>query len=243
MKKKMNIKKNKLKYVEVYEEILKLIKDKNIKPEETIPSENELSRLFNVSRGTVRQAIALLKEDGILYNQQGVGNILLDPKKNQKTGMESINVPIFDFNNVEFTNVQFVTEFQPAGIKMKEFFERDENFIIMLINVKYYIKDQVAALLMYFINYDEVKEYDLNLKTKSELKEFIDKFIVRKIVKSDLNFQGFKARESIANKMNIHVGDYIIYFSEVMRKQDGKVAFYRRSYFNPNYFTFYMTRK
>lgn len=83
MKKKMNIKKNKLKYVEVYEEILKLIKDKNIKPEETIPSENELSRLFNVSRGTVRQAIALLKEDGILYNQQGVGNILLDPKKNQ----------------------------------------------------------------------------------------------------------------------------------------------------------------
>ena len=83
---KMNIKRNKLKYVEVYEEILKLIKDKNIEPEETIPSENELSRLFNVSRGTVRQAIALLKEDGILYNQQGVGNILLDPKKIKRWG-------------------------------------------------------------------------------------------------------------------------------------------------------------
>lgn len=239
----MSIKSKRLKYVETYEEIRKLIKKKNIKPEEAIPSENELAEFFGVSRGTVRQAIALLKEDGIIYNQQGVGNILLDPENNKKTGLEFINVPIFQFNNVEYTKVEFVTEFQPASIKMKEFLENDDNFMIMLINVKYYIKDKVAALLMYFINYEEVKEYDLNLNTEEELKNFIDKVIIRKIVKSDLTFQGFKARESIAKKMNMHVGDYIIYFSEVMRKQDGTVAFYRRAYFDPNYFTFSLTRK
>lgn len=238
----MSIKSKRLKYVETYEEIRKLIKTRNIKPEEALPSENELTEIFGVSRGTVRQAIALLREDGIIYNQQGVGNILLDPEKNKKNGLEHINVPIFSFNNIEFTKVEFATEFQPASVKMKEFLENDDNFIIMLINVKYYIKDKVAALLMYFINYDEIKDYNLELNTEEELRNFIDEFILRKIEKSELTFQGFKARESIAKKMNIHVGDYIIYFSEVMRKQDGRVAFYRRSYFDPNFFKFSISR-
>ena len=53
-----------LKYVETYDKIRELIKNNNLQAGDTIPGENDLSKLFNVSRGTVRQAIALLQEDG-----------------------------------------------------------------------------------------------------------------------------------------------------------------------------------
>ena len=69
-----------LKYVETYDKIRELIKNNNLQAGDTIPGENDLSKLFNVSRGTVRQAIALLQEDGLIYKQQGYGNIILDPK-------------------------------------------------------------------------------------------------------------------------------------------------------------------
>ena len=238
----VNNKSKSLKYVETYDKIRELIKNNNLQAGDRIPGENDLSKLFEVSRGTVRQAIALLQEDGLIYKQQGFGNIILDPKKMENKGLECINEPIFNFNKVEYSKIDFKVEFQPASEKMKELFEEDSNFMIMLINVKYFIGDKVAALLMYFINFDDAKEYDLNLQSEYDLKKFIDKILIDKIVNSELEFQGFKARESTANKMNINIGKDVLYFSEVMKKDNNKVSLYRRSYFIPEYFTFKLIR-
>lgn len=238
----VNNKSKSLKYVETYDKIRELIKNNNLQAGDRIPGENDLSKLFEVSRGTVRQAIALLQEDGLIYKQQGFGNIILDPKKMENKGLECINEPIFNFNKVEYSKVDFKVEFQPASEKMKELFEEESNFMIMLINVKYFIGDKVAALLMYFINFDDAKEYDLNLQSEYDLKKFIDKILIDKIINSELEFQGFKARESTANKMNINIGKDVLYFSEVMKKDNNKVSLYRRSYFIPEYFTFKLIR-
>lgn len=238
----VNNKSKSLKYVETYDKIRELIKNNNLQAGDRIPGENDLSKLFEVSRGTVRQAIALLQEDGLIYKQQGFGNIILDPKKMENKGLECINEPIFNFNKVEYSKIDFKVEFQPASEKMKELFEEESNFMIMLINVKYFIGDKVAALLMYFINFDDAKEYDLNLQSEYDLKKFIDKILIDKIINSELEFQGFKARESTANKMNINIGKDVLYFSEVMKKDNNKVSLYRRSYFIPEYFTFKLIR-
>lgn len=238
----VNNKSKSLKYVETYDKIRELIKNNNLQAGDRIPGENDLSKLFEVSRGTVRQAISLLQEDGLIYKQQGFGNIILDPKKMENKGLECINEPIFNFNKVEYSKIDFKVEFQPASEKMKELFEEESNFMIMLINVKYFIGDKVAALLMYFINFDDAKEYDLNLQSEYDLKKFIDKILIDKIINSELEFQGFKARESTANKMNINIGKDVLYFSEVMKKDNNKVSLYRRSYFIPEYFTFKLIR-
>ena len=160
----------------------------------------------------------------------------------ENKGLECINEPIFNFNKVEYSKIDFKVEFQPASEKMKELFEEESNFMIMLINVKYFIGDKVAALLMYFINFDDAKEYDLNLQSEYDLKKFIDKILIDKIINSELEFQGFKARESTANKMNINIGKDVLYFSEVIKKENNKVSLYRRSYFIPEYFTFKLIR-
>lgn len=238
----VNKKSKSLKYVETYDNIIDIINKYNLKPGDTIPSETKLSLEFNVSRGTVRQAIALLKEDGIIYNHQGKGNIILDKQKSSQVGLENVTVPIFAFNNMDYTKVDLTIEFQPASSKMKEFLEIDDNFMVMLINVKYYIGKDICALLMYFINYEDIKEYDLNVKDEKDLKKLIDEFILNNVVKSELSFQSFFARESIAKKMSIEIGAPIIYFSEIMRKNDDRVSIYRRSYFRPNYFTFKLNR-
>ena len=82
----VNNKSKSLKYVETYDKIRELIKNNNLQAGDRIPGENDLSKLFEVSRGTVRQAIALLQEDGLIYKQQGFGNIILDPKKMENKG-------------------------------------------------------------------------------------------------------------------------------------------------------------
>ena len=46
-----------------------------------LPSENELTKKYNVSRETIRKALTLLLENGYIQKKQGKGSIVLDVKR------------------------------------------------------------------------------------------------------------------------------------------------------------------
>ncbi|WHY01269.1 GntR family transcriptional regulator [Neobacillus sp. DY30] len=63
----------KTKYNMVKEQITEWITSGKVKPGEKIYSENELVKMFGVSRHTVRQAVGDLVHEGWLYREQGAG--------------------------------------------------------------------------------------------------------------------------------------------------------------------------
>jgi len=63
-------------YIRVKDTIIKQIQEKKWKPNAMIPTENELMKEFDVSRTTIRQAISILVQEGILERQQGKGTIV-----------------------------------------------------------------------------------------------------------------------------------------------------------------------
>lgn len=63
----------KSKYIMVKEQITEWITSGKVKPGEKIHSENELVKMFGVSRHTIRQAIGDLVHEGWLYREQGAG--------------------------------------------------------------------------------------------------------------------------------------------------------------------------
>lgn len=62
-----------LKYQDLYEHLKENILSGVYQPGEKIPSENELSAHFEISRQTVRKALELLQDDGYLYAVHGRG--------------------------------------------------------------------------------------------------------------------------------------------------------------------------
>jgi GntR family transcriptional regulator len=58
-----------------------LIRDGTYQPGQYFPTEEELAQLFNVSRITVRQAIAEMLEDGLLYRQRPRGRLHVSPRR------------------------------------------------------------------------------------------------------------------------------------------------------------------
>ncbi|MFA6717170.1 MAG: GntR family transcriptional regulator [Victivallaceae bacterium] len=55
-----------------------------------LPTENELQRIFNVSRITVRRALKELEDDGRLKTVQGSGRVVVPPAKQPRTGYVGI---------------------------------------------------------------------------------------------------------------------------------------------------------
>lgn len=72
--------KNESLYMQVKNAILKNIQNQVWRTNTLIPTEQELMEMFQVSRTTVRQAINLLVQDGILEKRQGKGTIVLPVK-------------------------------------------------------------------------------------------------------------------------------------------------------------------
>ncbi len=69
----------KLTYVRVYEKLYTMITDGSTFPVGTrLPAEPKLAAMLGVSRMTLRQALELLHEDGLLAKMQGKGNFVID---------------------------------------------------------------------------------------------------------------------------------------------------------------------
>lgn len=70
-------------YFQLKELILDEIRNGNYKSDDLIPTENELSDMFEISRTTVRQAITELVQEGWLYRVKSKGTFVAKPKINQ----------------------------------------------------------------------------------------------------------------------------------------------------------------
>jgi GntR family transcriptional regulator len=65
---------------QIKEDLAIQIRSGRWRPEEEIPSETDLCRHYGVSRGTVRQAIGDLVQQGLIYRSQGRGSYVSKPK-------------------------------------------------------------------------------------------------------------------------------------------------------------------
>ncbi|MCQ1839365.1 FadR/GntR family transcriptional regulator [Neorhizobium galegae] len=52
-----------------------------VKPGDKLPSENELTRLHSVSRAVIREAVAVLRSEGVLEARKGVGVFVTDAER------------------------------------------------------------------------------------------------------------------------------------------------------------------
>lgn len=70
-----------VKNIQLYDEVVSQVKEEikkgNLKTGEKLPSEQEMAKMFNVSRSTIREALTILRVEGIVETKKGVGTIIL----------------------------------------------------------------------------------------------------------------------------------------------------------------------
>lgn len=74
----------KLKYFDLMEDLRGQMLSGEIKPGEKLPSENQLSTEYNVSRQTVRKALQILQNEGYIYAEHGRGTFCSEMMRHRK---------------------------------------------------------------------------------------------------------------------------------------------------------------
>lgn len=74
------LKKGTPRHLQISQWLRSRIESGDFKPEEKLPSENELARKFDVSRVTIRRALQSLESEELIYRCQGLGSFVSDTR-------------------------------------------------------------------------------------------------------------------------------------------------------------------
>jgi GntR family transcriptional regulator of arabinose operon len=80
------------KYLQLKQEILTWLHTGRLKPNDQMPSENEIAEQFQMSRQTVRQTFGELEQEGWLYRMQGKGTFVSTPQTQKGRDVQTIGI-------------------------------------------------------------------------------------------------------------------------------------------------------
>lgn len=197
--------KKKLRYVGVYDKIFEKIKDGEF--EEKLPAEPELAKLMGVSRMTLRQALTLLREDGIIKNVQGKGNFIISNGVKWEKGLETFGHPVYNSLNDIIDEVEFQFRIEPSTDYTNKVLER-KTPVAIFAERWYKCKGVAKAYTLSILPVETIKEREIDLNNSEELLEYLEKEIYMEARHSNLkliysesgNFSAVKYKISDSNK-------------------------------------------
>ena len=230
-------------YVTVYETISQWLKEGKYKPGEKLPGENILSEQLNVSRGTLRQAMLLLQEDGFIVNQQGRGNIVLSNQNLSKSGMEKIGNPIVDFCLQPVDRVETTVGFQPATQKHQEVLKLRPSSIVAVIDITYYSGQTAVGFAMVYMPYEILDDSSVDLENPDTVYEFYTRLLATGGLYSDTKLRLGNARERLANILSIPEGEPFLILEEELYTEYDTPILSQKLFFTPEQHELYIKRK
>lgn len=131
---------------------------------EKIPSEFELSSLYNVSRSTVRKAISVLVSENLLEKAHGKGTFVSSPKINQNSsGFLSFTENVKSMGKTLITKTIHIAHVVPTD-HQKRFFKLDEGKELLQIErLRYIDNNPICIETSWFTTaYDSLQKKNLN---------------------------------------------------------------------------------
>ncbi|MGT2756787.1 GntR family transcriptional regulator [Streptococcus ovuberis] len=164
----------KLKHVQVYNQIFKLIQDGIYTPGMQLPSEPELAEQLNVSRATLRKSLALLQEDHLVKNVRGKGNFIRDfSDSDSKLGLEYLQHPIKACMSLDIleTELEFRLEVPSVAVASSL---KHETPVVVIADRWYHTENGPSAYSLSFVPIEIISDLEMTLHDTGELKHLLE---------------------------------------------------------------------
>jgi Transcriptional regulators len=208
----------------------------SMRPDEAIPGELELANEFNVSRGTVKQAIVELVNEGILYRIQGKGTFVSPPKIKRSFS----RLPTF---TDDIRRLGYIPKSKKISLKIIEAQEPISTYLMLpanenVIRFKRLVlaNEKPVALVTSFLRtdiYPDLKMEDID----DSLYETLNKKYQKVPIKADDNYNPINANHELAKLLGISEGKAILYSERISYLENNLPVEYVESYISGNIFT------
>ncbi|MEH7109722.1 GntR family transcriptional regulator [Bacillus sp. JJ1764] len=164
-------------FITIYHKLYKLIMDGTFPPDSRLPTEPELAKILGVSRMTLRHALSLLQEDGLVKNIHGKGNFITKFHHNQKAfGLEKMGNPLYKCYLEKVDDVEIEVRIELVSDYAKQVLNRSMTAIVS-VDRWYMNGDEVVAYAFSMMAIEAISELDLDLQDKQQILEMLEQKI------------------------------------------------------------------
>lgn len=210
-----------------------------------LPSEPELAEQLGVSRSTLREAMRLFEARGMVVRRRGIGTYVAKPPIVIETGLEVLS-------SVETLAAQVGVELEACDLEVEERPASETDASHLMIAAGTSIVELRRVILAdgrpvaFFVDclprtYLDPDEIDDGF-SGSVLRMLLDRGDL-KLDRSQAEITALPADAMVAEGLNIHPGDVLLYLEARLLSQDGSVVDFSRSYCQPGTFRFHVVRR
>lgn len=210
-----------------------------------LPSEAELSQRFEVSRATIREALAKLEHAAVIVRKHGVGTFVAPPQPVIDAGLEELE-------SLETLAQRIGLETQMGKVAIEERAPLPAEAERLQLTPQ----DQVLSVARVMLTGKRPVAYLVDIVPVSYLSRqdlgdafngsILDLWLHKKqpvLSHSRTDIVPEAADEVIAHKLRLDPGDILLKLEAQLFARDGKVVDYSLSYFVPGHFHFHVVRR
>lgn len=210
------------KYKEIAIALKKKIIEGEFKEGELLPDQETLARTYNTSRVTVRKAVQLLIDEGLLYTRRGSGTYV-------RTNIKKNNKDVTQMNSVFGTSIQEGVEVTSKILRFEVRFPTDYEFETLKIkrtdpvyDIKRvrYVKEEARSIETSIMPLKYIKDLDEDILMGS-IYNYIREELGYVISAAQRVIIASKANELDSEEFGIEVGDPILETNQVVFFDDG----------------------
>lgn len=165
----------KLKHVKIYDQLYDLIQSGTYPVGSQLPSETTLSTQMNVSRMTLRKALALLQEDGLTKNIQGIGHFVCNPLKDspKQTSSEPLLHPVYSYCTETLDTVEMAFRIEPPTKSITDSLKQYTP-VVVIVDRWYKHQDTPLAYSLSFLPIGVIGNKQIDLNNTDQLLHYLE---------------------------------------------------------------------
>lgn len=226
-------------YYQVYDILHDDIRKGVYKPGELLPTENELIDRYKISRVTVRKAMDLLLNDGLIAKRRGYGTFV-QPHKVEQTMSKVLHFSSdMEKRGFKSSTSMLVNEMVPATKAIAEALNIDEGEPMVHVSRLRYADGIPMCMESAYLIYKSCPDVLGKDFSVSSMRNFlVEKYNIVWKSASQKIF-AMNATPKLAGSLQVHEGDPLFYIERLSFTQDGKPGEYLQSYYRGD--SYYLT--
>ena len=210
-------------YLGIYNALYSDILNGVYSPGQLLPGEIALSEKYGVSRNTLRQALAILSEDGMIIKSQGKGTMVSSHP--ERSADHQIENPLLAFCNQEITESRIHYNYgRPTEIARNKLQLTPEDHVLAC-NCVYLASDQVTGYSFTQIPSSYFELLDLNIRNEESIKECVQNTLFQQTKTMDVRMKLILANEIEVEFLEVPSGTPLLLLEALHRdKQDNLIA-------------------
>lgn len=219
-------------YVPIYDMLYADIINGVYEPGSQLPGETVLAEKYGVSRNTLRQALTILVEDGLIEKVQGRGTFITYYKEKREV-MNAMFNPMTACSKREIDGIESFYNFGPATEIGQRKLALKPSEIVLASNNVYYVKGKPVGHSFMQIPVKFIDHLCVDLNNEREVSDLINRGIFEMARSVQMSIKLVSAEQNVTDFLKIPNNTLILFIEEILYNQQEEPIVRSKMYFIP----------